>query len=388
MEAISFFFGTVKPIVFREHGCDGDFAAQVRGHAEVLSCDAARFGAGKEAEQKLRETIAALLPGCFSRWPEGKLIMGSGSREILSELLEASLAAEGVTAKLDVRGVDLAEGQIDAYMEACGEALRESISPSVRTDGLADEAHGPLVHFGFSLFSHGMAAGSSSSSEDALDWNRDGSIILTSCCSAGGKSTRLEYRVKPEAAEKVRAFAARKHLAALSKQKIPTPAVFDNFTSSSINMTFDDRSIGGSPFEMLHIDCGPAGMTFRKIEDEIRSLFKECRDSGECIVREESGAGGMFGGMTGFVGTMGGFGTANAPGGAGVPLGQAWTCEKCGRTGNTSAFCADCAAPRPGGHAAAPVKPVENAEPGCWVCTSCGYGGNRGRFCSECGNPR
>ncbi|MBE7007545.1 MAG: hypothetical protein E7422_00080 [Ruminococcaceae bacterium] len=332
-------FGTAEPIPFREHGCEEEFLARVRGSAEVSALPAG-FGEGTDAESALKKMIAALVPDCFARWPEGKLIMGSGNREILGGLLEAALAAKGVTAKVEIRGVDLVEGQMDAYMNACGEALRESVSPSVRTDGLTDEAHGPLIGFSYGRFSHSMTMGGSSSSGDELNWNRDGSIILTSSFSGGGNDTRLEYRVKPECAEKVRAFVAEKHLAALSKQKIPTPAAFDNFTSSSFRMTFDDSALGGSAFEMLHIDCGPAGMTFRKLEDEAWELLKECRETGECIVREEKEIGGAFGGMTGFPGMMGG------GMGADIGMGAAWTCGKCGRAGNTGRFCPECGNPR------------------------------------------
>ena len=47
-----------------------------------------------------------------------------------------------------------------------------------------------------------------------------------------------------------------------------------------------------------------------------------------------------------------------------------WTCEKCGQTGNTGKFCANCGAPRP--------------EAG-WTCAKCGQTGNTGKFCSNCG---
>ena len=389
MERIFVPFGTVEPIPFRERGCDGEYTARVRGRAEVSAYDAARFGEGDAAVAALKKRIVELLPGCFARWPEGKLIMGSGNREILNGLLEAALSAEGVTAKLEALRVDLTEGQMDDYMKNCGEALHESLCPKVKTDGLEDEAHGPLIRFGFNSFSHGMAMGTSSSSGDELAWNRDGSIILTSSYSGGGKSTRFEYRVGQESAEKVRAYVAARHLAALAKQKIPTPMVYDNFTSTSIHMTFDDRELGGSPYEMLHIDCGPAGMTFRELEDEVWELLKECRETGECVLKEEKPAGGAFGGMMGVLGMMGGPGAMSA---------EFWSCPSCGKTGNTGAFCLACASPRPAPGMpvtqAAPAAPATPAagqtepQPGCWTCRKCGYAENQGKFCANCGEPR
>ena len=379
-------FGTPAPVPFREHGCDGDFTARVTGSAVVSAYDAARCGEGEAAEAALRETIAALIPDCLARWPEGKLVMGSGNREVLNALLETALADAGATAKVEVRSIDLIEGQMDAYMKNCGEALRESISPQVKTDGLGDEAHGALIGLSYDRSTHGMMMGSSSSSGDRLDWNRDGSIILTSTYSGGGKSMQTEYRVRPEIAQKARDYVAKKHLAALSKEKIPTPQVYDNFTSSSIHMTFDDRALGGSAFEMLHIQCGPAGMTFRTIEDEIYAILKECRETGECVLNEEKETGGALGG---FPGMMGGGMLDNFQ----KMTAAVWSCPQCGRAGNTGAFCMGCGTPRPAAQtpAPAPEKPAETAaEPQTngWTCSGCGHSGNGGRFCAWCGQPR
>ena len=47
-----------------------------------------------------------------------------------------------------------------------------------------------------------------------------------------------------------------------------------------------------------------------------------------------------------------------------------WTCEKCGQTGNTGKFCANCGAQKP--------------EAG-WTCAKCSQTGNVGKFCGNCG---
>jgi membrane protease subunit (stomatin/prohibitin family) len=49
-----------------------------------------------------------------------------------------------------------------------------------------------------------------------------------------------------------------------------------------------------------------------------------------------------------------------------------WTC-KCGATGNTGKFCAECGSPKP-------------ADEG-WTCTKCGAV-NKGKFCAECGTAK
>ena len=90
-------------------------------------------------------------------------------------------------------------------------------------------------------------------------------------------------------------------------------------------------------------------------------------------------AGGMANNVTG--GQGGGFGglhmyqpptqPAAAPAAA-APAG--WTCPKCGKTGNTGKFCAECGEKMP-----------EEAKG--WACPKCGTV-NKGKFCQECGEKK
>ena len=90
-------------------------------------------------------------------------------------------------------------------------------------------------------------------------------------------------------------------------------------------------------------------------------------------------AGGMANNVTG--GQGGGFGglhmyqpptqPAAAPAAA-APAG--WTCPKCGKTGNTGKFCAECGEKKP-------------EEPKGWTCPKCGTV-NLGKFCQECGEKK
>ena len=65
---------------------------------------------------------------------------------------------------------------------------------------------------------------------------------------------------------------------------------------------------------------------------------------------------------------------AAAPAAAGVAGAVAgWTCPKCGKSGNTGKFCADCGEKRP-------------EEDSAWTC-ECGAK-NQGKFCQECGKPK
>lgn len=214
---------------------------------------------------------------------------------------------------------------------------------------ITDEKHGPLIRFSFNRTTHSMMAGGGSSCGDSIEWGRDGSITLKCDSSGGGKSTHMEYRLKPDVAEKVRDFVTRAHLAAVAKMDIQTPLVYDCFTSASITMGFDDSEIGGSRYESVTLQCGPAGMTFKKVEDEIYQLISECKETGECTVNEERENG------NGFLGMMN-------PGMMGMnPLAN---------LGNTT------------------VKPGKTPTGNGWKCMNCGYEGNEGKFCTECGCKR
>ena len=225
--------------------------------------------------------------------------------------------------------------------------------------------------------------------------NKDGTVTLTSSYSGGGKRTSFKYNVKPEIAQKMRDYVTAKNLARLSKEEIKTPVMFDNFTSASFSMSFDDSSIGGSPYEHCYVNCGPAGMTFRTIKNELSEILKECRETGECILNEETQTGSGFPGMGGMMG-MGNFPVMMPR-----PPKEAWTCPSCGQEGITSRFCPQCAAPAPGApQAASAPAPAPDVTvhptifamdpppaPGeTWTC-ACGQEGNTGKFCPSCGNP-
>ena len=157
-------------------------------------------------------------------------------------------------------------------------------------------------------------------------------------------------------------------------------------------MTFDDSSIGGDKYNSVCLNCGPAGLTFKTIEDGLYELFEECSKTGECIKNEttqmDDGAFATYYKMN-IMGMMGGaapnplagmkqaqeeaFNAAveSTKSGASTPSAATngkWTC-KCGME-NAGKFCANCGEPKPAG----------------WVC-SCGTV-NTGKFCYNCGQPQ
>ena len=335
MALFTIHIGTSQPIPFKEYCSDVEFYANVRGSAEIAFYDEACYGVGKEGEDTLRTLILGTIPSCFKFWPEGKLVMGPGNREILEDKLETFLKSTGVSAVLDIRDLSLVKGQIDKYMNECRDALDKQMNPQVSTEGLEEEKHGPLIGFNMSYCSHSMMAGGGSSRGDELEWNKDGTVTLTTSCSGDGRNTRLKYNVKPEIAQKMRDYVVQNHLARLSKEKINTAVMFDNFTSASFSMIFDDSSIGGSSYECCHVNCGPAGMTFRNIENALGKILDECRETGECLRNEETEIGNGFQGMFALHGI-----SPQSPK-------ETWTCQSCGTEGNISKFCPNCGKPRP-----------------------------------------
>ena len=347
MGQLSLVFGTPEPVSFKEDGCDTEFFVRMAGKAEILRYDEEKYGADPSVEFK--KIIIGLIPECIAARPKDRLLLNPDGSVYVSGQLEKKLYELNVMSRIEIKSVRLTSESEEAYREKFGDLTPKNPFPQVKTDGVEGKAHGTLIHFSQNSTSHGMMMGSGSFSSDTLDWLADGSVILTYTYNGGGKSIRSEYRVNPETAEKMRVFVKEKHLAELSEKKIETPAVFDCFTSTSLSMTFDDRKVGGSPYETCTLQCGPAGMTFADIEKEINGIIKECRETGECVFNDTKETGG------GPVGMMGIFGM-------GIGMTAVSKPEK---------------------------KPEEiKALPGCWVCSKCGYNGNEGKFCSECGARR
>ena len=356
MDSIMINFTTQQPVPFKEHCSDIEFFAEVRGEATVNFYNTDTYGEGEAAADALRDAIISMIPDSLKHWPEGKLIMGPGNREILADELETVLGVAGIWAKVSIRNIGLVQGQMDKYMAECREALDRQMNPQVSSDGLPEEQHGPLIGFSLDYCSHSMIAGGGSSNSDRLDWNKDGTVTLTSYYSGGGKNSNFKYKVKPEIAQKMRDYVTEKNLARLSKEDIKTPVMFDCFTSASFSMTFDDSSLGGSPCEVCHINCGPAGMAFRTIENELSGILKECRETGECVLNELNETG------NGIWGILGQFAPAPTQPGA---------------------------APSPVPMQPAPVPSPAPAQSGdTWTCSHCGYSGNSGKFCPQCGYPK
>ena len=409
-------FETPAPIKFKENGCDTEFEVLVKGAIYINDYDESAFG---ETENDQINTMKAMavstVEECLAKWHEGDKTLYFDGKDVLGLCLINMLKDKGITGSARIDDLKFSD-EVDAvyqeqivkpYFEFKKEKRQKEIEAAV-------EPHGPLTSVSYNLSSHGMMAGTSSGSGREIEWREDGSIIYRYTSNGGGKSFEREYKVKPETAQKIIDYVEDKELAALSKLDIEKPVMFDNFTSSTIVVTYDDRSVGGENHNAYCIQCGPSLMTFKTIEEELSDLLKECEESGECIkneMRENPGPSFMgmkqmmdmidMGGQPGHEQPLQMMGLVQVDPNAGKSEAglEKWTC-KCSQE-NTGKFCCECGEPKPSGWICSCGsentgkfcmncgKPKSVAsEDGAWECPACKTIGNRGKFCAGCGFPK
>ena len=400
-------FGTPRPVKFREKGCDTEFSARVSGALYINEYDEAAFGAaGDERKMNLSAFAAKKIEEHLAKWDKDDNILCVDGKERLALMLDYDLMELGINGSSRIDDISITDESEELYQEQIMKPYREAKKAEREQEiEAADEPHGPLKRISYNLSSHGMMAGTSSGSSRTVTWDDDGTAVYRYSSYGGGKNFEREYKITPETAEKISAFVKDKRLATLSKLNIRTAQMFDNFTSATVSMTFDDSSIGSNPDNSFTLNCGPSGFTLNTIEDGLKELLDECEAAGECIKNEMRETASPFGNFLGMMemnvttcpgaGAFDGMkqaeeaiartaaGSDPIPGaGAGTAAGQGagagaaaepykpsgWTCS-CGAK-NAGRFCAECGQPRPSG----------------WVC-SCGTE-NTGKFCYNCGQPK
>lgn len=336
MERAAFPFGTSEAIKFKEPGCDAEFSLRAGGMASIQYYDKEKYGEG--AMKTFEGFAKAALSECIAEWPKDKLRMCSDNRTILGGMIEYKLYQKGVFAKIEIKIIKLMPENEDIYAKLAEQRHKEEEKEKA-TKKAAEGEHGPLVGFRYGLTSHGMMAGTGSSSDTEVQWLKSGEVLMTESYNGYGTESKKVYRLKPMMAETLREYVVKAKLAELSKEKTELPLCYDNFTSASINMTFDETGYGGSPYEDYHLFCGPSKMTFGQIEKKITELFDGLKESAELLSNEAKTIPQNPGGFPFMTGTV------------------------------------------------TPVKPA-NADPSAWTCPECGCPTNTGKFCTECGKRR
>lgn len=380
-------FGTPEPLKFMEKGCDTEFKVRMTGALYIDEYDESAYGATEdERKSNLMKFAVKKLEEHLLIWHQSDKILCVDGENVLAVMLMDDLKEAGMTGSAKIDNIRILDEVNDIYQEKIMKPYYQAKEEKRKQEiEAADEPHGPLREFSYNLSSHGMMAGTSSYSTRKVVWNEDGTIVCSKNSTGGGRHIEMEYKINPETAQKIRDFVTDKRLAALSKMDIKTAQMFDNFTSSTIVMEFDDRSIGGDAYNCCTLQCGPSGFTFKSIEDEVVKLLDECEASGECIkslFNEDQGAMTGFMGMRQMMDMVGsgkiaqterplelmGLVAVDPDAGKREAAKEKWTC-KCGQE-NSGRFCCECGEPKPSG----------------WIC-ECGAE-NTGKFCYNCGNPQ
>lgn len=244
---------------------------------------------------------------------------------------------------------------------------------------LKPEEHGPVIEISSYYSGHGMSIGSSVSGKESVRWQEDGTVLIEIEDSRNGKDTYEKHLAGNVAAEKLREYVGKSHVAEMAQvEKIPCPFQMTDYSSTSyITFIFDD----GDSQASRKLDCGSYWELQSKTISKIRDLIKACIDTGKCLEKTEKehpSTGPMMGFMSmihpgsGTGANLPGSGTSvNNPGpGAGEKKPGSWRCS-CNYE-NFGKFCANCGSPRPSGK---------------WKCPNCNTE-NEGKFCTECGTAR
>ena len=405
-----------EPVRFKEKGCDLVFQVNVKFALYINEFDGTAFGATpNEQVANMKSMAAAKVEDCLAHWHEGDKILYIEGRDALENLLTVFLRENGVSGSARIDNLTLTDASEALYKEQIINPLNEKKAEQRKQEiEAAVEPHGPLRSVRYSLSSHGMMAGTGSSSGREIEWKNDGTVILKSTTSGNGRNTETEYKIEPDIAQKLIDFVEQEKIAAIAKLDIKKPLVYDCFTSSSITLIYDDRSVGGVPYKHVTLDCGPARMTFKSIEDKISDLLDEIEASGECIKSEMHETPGTVPGFMGMKQMMNMIDKNSEPkdepplvmmglvpcdpdaGKRNQNPSEKWVC-KCGQE-NTGKFCSECGEPKPAGWLCTcghenTGKFCEECgksesvayEEGAWTCGSCGIAGNRGKYCAKCG---
>lgn len=207
--------------------------------------------------------------------------------------------------------------------------------PSLSEVKAAVEKHDILTGCSLSYHSSGMMFNSTSSDYISVDL-KDGEVKITHTVKLPFQEEKTTiYRATTDVLGEVRKLVDRENMAAWDKLKyFQEYVVLDQSSSSGMSLYFDDRSLGGKPYEIKHINLDAVRQQGAgNVEKEYSSILHDAINAAKVIEIKESENpnGTMFMGM----GMM-----------------------------------------------------SEGPAPGCWKCPECNYNKNEGKFCTECGRKK
>ena len=198
--------------------------------------------------------------------------------------------------------------------------------------------HGKLLGCSYFSSSNGMMMNSNSLLSYDLEIDTDDDSVLTVRNKAPfGKTFTTVYQIKDEDLKDLLVFIKENKFWAFGELQYyqdPRFIVYDYSSNSGITLKFDDREVGGTPFEYFSIK--PDAMYQYKFDEQCKTFVSEIQElmnKGELLSSEESGEDSNF------------FGNMETK-------------------------------PKPD------VEITEDNE----VCPTCGYKPVTGRFCPECGS--
>ena len=353
-------FGTAESVLFTEKRgpLEMAYTARIAVMAIVTEYDTDLYESSGDVAGTVRRNASDIIKKAIYERPEGTSVIDDEDHRMLAEQIEKQL--EKYKIKAEIKNVIFFANESPENAAENPDKLVDDRkkSSSSRLEELknSEPPHGELISISHSSSSSGMMMNSNAHFSDSI-CKKDGVWTLTSVSMpAFQNETVTVYKISEKVVKQIEETVKREGLAAFDglRYKDPYP-VCDYSSSSSISMTFDDRSVGGRP--RVHKSLDLAALRQCGLEDTVTELCQLISSGGEdkeIISSEEKQRAGM-GFMMGMMGMT--------QGGVNIP-----------DTENKTP------APK--------TAPVPDPPAGAWTCKKCGYNANMGKFCCECGERR
>ena len=184
--------------------------------------------------------------------------------------------------------------------------------------------HGPLTRIGYSAFSGGMMANSDSLHRIEATCTDKGTFLRVEEKEPFKKRKEAKYLAPIDVWQTLCAFAEREQLAALCELKgaDPMQGVMDYSSSAHIELEFNDKPLGGSPYVSKSVELYVLDQHgLKEVSDTLLELLDGAVRKGKKTRKQPK--------ETPFV----------------LAESERWICPGCGHANDGTAFCAECGAP-------------------------------------------